>query len=214
VAIVDNPRSRYIAALGVGILALAGIVIGVVLAPQAVSAQGAVQASPDLVTRSNFREVAFEDEQRYAVRFSEREWKERLSEFDYYVLREDGTERAFTGRYDKFYEEGVYYSKATGQPLFSSEHKYDSGTGWPSFTQPIRADAVHYYVDTSLFMNRIEVTDSSSGSHLGHVFADGPSPTGLRYCLNSASLIFVPTGAEPPEIVREYLERYGEGTPG
>lgn len=212
-AFLHDIQKRRIAALGVGVLAVAGIVIGVAFAPQEVSAQGAVQDRPDLVTRSNVREVTLQKERRYSIQYSEREWQERLSEFDYYVLREKGTERAFTGEYDKFYEEGIYYSKATGQPLFSSEDKYDSGTGWPSFTQPIRNDAVHYYEDNSLFMNRIEVTDSSSGSHLGHVFPDGPSPTGLRYCLNSASLIFVAEGAEPPAIVRDYLERYGEGPP-
>jgi len=144
----------------------------------------------------------------YPVILSENEWKERLTPFQYYILREKGTERAFTGKYDKFYEEGIYYSAATGQPLFNSKAKFNSGTGWPSFYEPISSNAVILKEDNSLFMRRVEVLDSSSGSHLGHVFDDGPPPTGLRYCINSASLIFVPEGEEPPPIVKEYLRKY------
>lgn len=140
---------------------------------------------------------------------SDEEWEERLSDSQYHILREKGTERAFAGKLNKNYAEGTYYSAATGQPLFSSETKFDSGTGWPSFYKPVDPDAVILKEDKSYGMRRVEVLDSSSGSHLGHVFPDGPKPTGLRYCINSEALIFVPKGEELPDIVREYLEKYG-----
>ncbi|MFP4151738.1 MAG: peptide-methionine (R)-S-oxide reductase MsrB [Alkalispirochaeta sp.] len=141
----------------------------------------------------------------FPVALSEEEWRERLDTFQYHILREKGTERAFTGPLNENKEGGTYYSAATGQPLFHSDTKYDSGTGWPSFYRPIEADAVRYIVDRSFGMVRIEVVDSLSGSHLGHVFTDGPEPTGLRYCLNSASLIFVPEGEDPPPLITDEL---------
>lgn len=144
----------------------------------------------------------------YSVRYQENEWKELLSDFEFHVLRDKGTEYAFSGKLNKEYGKGVYYSRATGQPLFSSEHKYDSYTGWPSFWRPIDEQAIDYYIDRKFGIKRIEVTDSSSGSHLGHVFTDGPAPTGLRYCINSVSLIFVPEGEEPPQIVKDYLQQF------
>lgn len=137
----------------------------------------------------------------YPVEMSEREWQQLLDPEEYKIIRRAGTERPFTGEYDGNKKEGVYYSRATGQPLFSSEDKYDSGTGWPSFTKPITPDALAYLSDTSFFSRRIEVVDSLSGAHLGHVFNDGPNPTGQRYCINSASLIFVPEGGSPPELM-------------
>ncbi len=137
----------------------------------------------------------------WPVRLSEAEWRTRLSPFQYEVLREKETEQPFTGEYDDNHRDGIYYSAATGQPLFGSSAKFDSGTGWPSFYEPISPDAVKYIRDESYGMVRIEIVDSLSGSHLGHVFPDGPEPTNLRYCINSASLVFVPAGGQPPMIV-------------
>jgi len=137
----------------------------------------------------------------FPVQLTEREWQRRLTDERYYILREDGTERSFSNALWDNTERGVYYSAATGQPLFHSDDKYKSGTGWPSFTQPISPDAVAYMWDNGLFSRRIEVIDSLSGSHIGHVFNDGPGPAGQRYCMNSAALIFVPLGEDPPELV-------------
>ena len=137
----------------------------------------------------------------YPIQLSAEQWRERLSGKRYYVLREDGTEESFENPLYDNKRDGVYYSAATGQPLFHSDDKYESGTGWPSFTKPIAPDAVAYMWDEGFFSRRIEVVDSLSGSHLGHVFPDGPAPTGQRYCMNSAALIFVPEGADPPTLL-------------
>jgi len=125
---------------------------------------------------------------------SEDEWKKELTPEQYRVLRQCGTEPAFTGKYYKNKEKGVYVCAACGAVLFSSDTKYDSGSGWPSFYDAINKDAIIEEVDTSYGMRRIEIKCARCGSHLGHIFPDGPKPTGLRYCVNSVSLDFQKEG--------------------
>ncbi len=128
-------------------------------------------------------------DKQFEVTKTEQEWKEILTPEQFNVLRKHGTERAGTSPLDKQYGEGVYKCAGCGQPLFTSDTKYNSGTGWPSFYQPIEG-AIETSVDRSLFMTRIEVHCSRCGGHLGHVFSDGPKPTGQRYCMNGVSLDF------------------------
>ena len=121
---------------------------------------------------------------------SESEWKAELSPEEYHILRKKGTERAFTGEFWDNHEKGIYYCAGCHQQLFSSETKFESGSGWPSFYEPVNDENVEIERDTSFGMIREEVLCARCGGHLGHVFSDGPEPTGLRYCINSASLDF------------------------
>ncbi len=130
---------------------------------------------------------------------TEKEWQETLTPEQYRILREKGTERAFTGKYDKYFEKGTYTCAGCSTPLFESETKYDSGCGWPAFYQSL-PESIDETPDHSFGRVRTEITCSKCDGHLGHVFTDGPKPTGLRYCVNSVSLDFIfPDNKENPE---------------
>lgn len=131
--------------------------------------------------------------------------KKKLTELQYDVTQKEGTEAPFHNEYWNNHEDGLYVDVVSGEPLFSSKDKYDSGTGWPSFTKPLDSKAVVTKSDRSLFMARTEVRSRYANSHLGHVFDDGPGPTGQRYCMNSASLRFIPVSKLEAEGYGEYL---------
>ena len=139
---------------------------------------------------------------------NKKELQQKLTPLQYHVTQECGTEPPFQNEYWDNHREGIYVDVITGEPLFSSTDKFDSGSGWPSFTRPINPDIIEEKKDYSFGMVRIEVRSKSSDSHLGHVFPDGPKPTGLRYCINSAALRFIPKEKMAEEGYGEYLKLF------
>ena len=138
------------------------------------------------------------------------EQKKNLTAMQYYVTQENGTEPPFNNEYDNHFEEGIYVDLISGKPLFSSTDKYDAGCGWPSFTKPIETEEVSEHFDASHGMRRVEVRSKTADSHLGHVFPDGPGPAGLRYCINSAALRFIPADKLKEEGYEEYTYLFND----
>jgi len=141
---------------------------------------------------------------------SEQELKQKLTDLQYQVTQKEGTERAFQNAYWDNHEPGIYVDVISGEPLFSSLDKFDSGTGWPSFTRPLVPDNLTTKTDRAHFMERTEVRSKNADSHLGHLFPDGPKPTGMRYCMNSASMRFIPASKLADEGYGEFAHLFEE----